>query len=207
MNEGLFMEGNGHWHGIHCRSVVTAPSLLKSDPSNHRDTGSCRRLIAAGSSQAWTGKLLLLLRVKHMYMWGLHRCNCGQIKDKKRTPTDFLQNSYQGSFSVRATIEAEDSLNSLHTKLHLPLQKHLTDRVLNERVLSVSHQKKEKRKSFRFRWQKWDFWVSHNCWQAREKGTSKEHLAPLAHIGGERWLSKQNNITCCETAPLYAEPH
>lgn len=118
-------------------------------------------------------------------MWGLHRCNCGQIKDKKRTPTDFLQNSYQGSFSVRATIEAEDSLNSLHTKLHLPLQKHLTDRVLNERVLSVSHQKKEKRKSFRFRWQKWDFWVSHNCWQAREKGTSKEHLAPLAHIGGE----------------------
>lgn len=34
---------------------------------------------------------------------------------------------------------------------------------------SVPHQKKEKekRKSFRFRWLTWDFWVSHNCWHAK----------------------------------------
>lgn len=88
---------------------------------------------------------------------------------------------------------------------------HLSDRVLNERVsvCAASKKKERKKKILSVSVTNVGFLSVAQLLtrQAREKDTSKEHLAPLAHIGGERWLSKQNNITCCETAPLYAEPH
>lgn len=88
MNEGLFREGNRNWHWSDAREVLTAPGILSSNPSNHRDAGSCRRLKAHPKHEQENHFCFLK---SETHVWGLHRCNCVQIKDKKEHQLTFYK--------------------------------------------------------------------------------------------------------------------
>lgn len=132
-------------HRICYRAVVTAPSLLTSDPSNLQKANSDLLSTSKSSASPWWEIL--------KYIPGGH---CEQIKDNKTT-TDLLRNIDQEAFSIRARVESELGLNLLHGTLHVPPQAHLSASLLMKALANRRGEGKHFGLLLR------DFGASHNC--------------------------------------------